>query len=188
MKKVNCIKVLAPQRSGTNYMEELIRRNFDVPTCRDTVDPMLAPYMKHARIGTYPNAPEEMKRDNVGVILIRKRFDFWIESVKRKPCGIQKDFPQLWYPNAAARNREKVLAFHRNWYHNWEAGLVRAEVPYLYVEYLDLLKDLDREMSRIQKRFGVEKTGEHWNNPELVKASPLFNRQRREYYLKGIAG
>ena len=124
------LKIVGLQRSGTNYLEHLLRANVSEPVCHQN-----EPWWKHALPldGLFvPGAPSHWSElDCVRVILVSKSPDSWLLSLGRDPQDQYRRRPGL------RDDWEARLRFYAEFHWSWLAK------DATHIRYEDLLRDVN---------------------------------------------
>lgn len=159
------VKVIGLQRSGTNYLEELIRVNYH---CNITVGADTSICWKHSLPNErYKNstktATQSLKENDTTVILISKTFYVWEASIKSNGMDLysQRGFD--------LNLNDLYRLFHSSW--------ATSGVPVVCVDYLNLLFNIDKTLGVIN----LDRKTEEWVIPSSVYGS-VFNNNRLKYY------
>ena len=186
----NSYYIYGIQRSGTNYLEQLIKSNF--PSCRVMNSQQRA--WKHSI-----NMP--IHWDNTQyTFIIHKNPYTWVESMcfRNRVDWIktQKTYPANELHTADILNVEgaNIVNLARTWKHFHNTWLFSEETKSpkrLVIRYEDLLNDNSRRviLSTIAQmtKWGHKKTSDNdWHNPKMgkVSQSPDFDEKRLAYYQK----
>ena len=187
------IKVIGLQRSGTTYLEYVVEKNFK---CHITKEGDRSVCWKHALPLEPVRLPkgsatgitiDRIKSQNVFTILVVKPFDKWVESLQKFPADIFHKRPYLkndknWRVGTNM-NMKALQKFYHDFHVNWIKELDSRGMPYLDINYIDLLKDPVRELDRIVE-VGFEKKLPTYATEMKVPQSKDFNKKRLEHYLK----
>ena len=174
------------QRSGTNFLQTLIERNFDKTL------------LNNQKVSWKHSIEDPIKYDkNLPTIVIHKNPYTWVESVcLRNKVDWQKT--QRKYPSEEATTPEFTIGprkmnltnlvltykeFHENW-------LYREDIPsYMFIKYEDLLIPEERVkiLERISEAFGWARKSNEWIIPQAgnVSQSRDYNTDREKYYIAG---
>ena len=176
------------QRSGTNWINQLIKLNF----CIETHDEPMAPFFKHAMpdetiwrayannaevstpvpeayIGTHP--------DEIFILVVKEK-QKWIESILRNPADLKQKRPVIF--NNGAIDVLKASALY-DFYHNRWSKLNYHNL--LFVSYETVLSDVNSFLRGISILFGLERKRKKWENPSKVPRSKPFTESDKKRYL-----
>jgi len=181
-------RIYGLQRSGTYYLETLIRDNLDIK-CGNKGR---GKYWKHT-----PSTPEDVNLSDETFFAIHKCPYKWIESIIVKPAdyvGRQTLFPAKQQGRKEHMCRDynvvNLAKTYLHWYNNW---CVDIDEMYRFrtmrIRYEDLLYDSKREKTllNICKRFNIErKFQDEFTNPNIVTMSKLFTKDKAEMYKKEV--
>jgi hypothetical protein len=153
------VKVVGLQRSGTNWLERLLANNYGV---------RITAKGKHRLPHEGPHFPERWQACDA-VIVIRKRVDHWMDSTQRTFGYLRSQRPELFDGDTAT---DRAAQFHKRYYDEWHGQ------PGVYsVEYEDLLRNPEKELTAIAEHFGFRRVGVEWN-----LNGPNWSG-KRDYYL-----
>jgi hypothetical protein len=161
------------QRSGTNYIEQLIKENFiglDMANVRGHA-------WKHSI-----DVPDDMTKNIVPIIVYKNKYT-WIESIVfRTPIDFFKK-QTMYLPSSD--NIEAIAKTYKHWCQTW---LNEYSDECIIIKYEDLLNDTKREcfLETIRTIYQVERKHAHWVNiePGKVSISRKYTKDMQEYYLK----
>lgn len=182
------IKILGLQRSGTNWIEFLIRRNLDVYVYSSP----LVPFFKHALpdesiINRYKSGelvitevPSQYVHDNPDelFIIIRKPLDKWIASIRRNPADLHQKRPEIF--SAAGVDIKKAGELYTGYHSGWMA-LNAPNV--LFTDYVGVLKDYSSFLELLVLKYNIRPLANHWKNVYKVPHSGKFTSKQRKRYL-----
>lgn len=189
------IKVIGLQRSGTNWLEHLIRKNLEVFTVLGHVD---HPFWKHhlptdqfrfikdgdkVIRNQMESTPIERFRGSpdVHLVLVRKQLNSWIKSLGRNCADLKETRPYLYDPDG---NLYKGTAeeFH-HLYHTMWAALTRTYLSRIVmVDYERVLEDFESFLCYISARWNIEPKRQPFEDVERVPFSdPLSDERKLEY-------
>lgn len=189
------ILIYGLQRSGTNFLEKLLLKNYSVNILNDN-DDRKSPLQKHFRLyddKMYIPTSEyfnDMKfidfseYENVlnlsnkidGILIIYKDPYSWLLSYKN--WAKKQNWPSVNYHYI-----EEYSRFYEKWleFSNEDPRIV-------FVNYIDLLSKTDLELKKIENIFNLKLLkvryifGKQYNF-KLVGRSKWFNNAKRNYYL-----
>lgn len=187
------IKVIGLQRSGTTYLEYVVEKNFK---CSITKEGDRSVCWKHAlplELVKLPNGSdtgvtiERIAEEGVFTILVIKPFDKWIQSLQKFPADIFHKRPYLkndknWRVGRNM-NMKALQKFYHDFHVNWIKELESRGLPFIDINYIDLLKNPESELDRLVEA-GFDKKVEKYLTEMKVPQSKDFNQKRREHYLK----
>lgn len=184
--------VFGLQRTGTNYMQTLMEKNFIEGHTRAAWKHKLQVHKEHKL---------DAKIKDRAILIIHKNPYTWIESItKRKRVDFaktQKTFPCKQFET----NEEELLAINginlaalaKTWqahYNNW----ILNAPDYInrdstIIRYEDLLDKKTREeiLEFIEHKYSFTRKTEEWINPNTVHMSSTFDEKKRIYYLNGLS-
>lgn len=190
--KIAKVKVIGLQRSGTNWLTELIKLNFNVAVYDDPANP----FFKHALPGEYQFEEfgsgklitTEMPLQYIALhhdeffILIFKPIEKWILSIKNNRVDLHQKRPELFNADNSV-NEQKAVEFYKHYHQLW----FKVDLPNLmFILYDDLLKNRISWMKWLRESEStslVPKTGT-WKNVNHVPQSKKFTETDRLKYLQ----
>ncbi|MDG2369076.1 MAG: hypothetical protein P8M12_00395 [Flavobacteriales bacterium] len=184
------------QRSGTNFLESLLAKNFDIKihSLRKERD---HPLQKHFRLyDDKTKIPEAKYLNNYnfksyidfkkswglnteinGVIVISKDPYSWLLSYEKwsKKCN---------WPNPSYQYIEEYNLFLNKW-----RVFAQQSNEILFIRYIDLLVQPEIELTKIENKFSLKR---RWNIRrnglkialDKVKVSEKFSKEKKEFYTK----
>ena len=177
--------IFGMQRSGTNYLCELLELNFSAVTLNTGQRAW-----KHSI-----DAPDKWQKDKPTIVIHKNPYT-WVESIV---CREKRDWDktQLTYPSAEIHADPDIMYegmnienIARTWKHFHDTWL-SLETP-MVVQYEKLLVEQTREqaLDDISTRFDWEGTSPSldgsWSNVgDGVNLSSNFKPEHKEYYKKG---
>jgi hypothetical protein len=180
------------QRSGTNYIEQLFKENFE--------------HFKRANTGEHCwkhniNIPDDLNCENDRTIIVYKNPLTWVESIcYRTPVDYvrkQRVYP-AWetadIPDEFVINELNILNIaetYRHWKKNWIHGYDSPNK--IVIPYEDLLVETKRIefLERVQTKFDLKRKkdsyGYWWHDmpPGRVTQSKFFKEEHKRYYREG---
>jgi len=186
------ILIYGLQRSGTNFLENLLKKNLRTTILNDNSDRSL-PDQKHFRL-----------YDQKAIIPRQHYYnDFYFETLLDFekvlpiiPAGylvISKD-PYSWYLSYktwADKNNWPAVDHHYiqeyNFFYEKWLGFSQSSDRIFFIRYLDLLREPAVELERISSTLKLKKrlvSAFYSDQISRVSHSGIFNADRREYYLK----
>lgn len=183
------IKVIGLQRSGTNWIEQLIRLNMDIIVYDDPI----VPFFKHALPNEYEiQAYREGKMVNTFIpvdyidshpkelfILVKKPVDKWIISIRKNHADLQMKHPEI-FPEGINGNYNLLQRYYRVYHNYWQS------IPHdnlLIVNYIDVLEDIDFLADTLLRKYGLKSKNDVWQNITKVPHSKKFTNEDRKRYL-----
>ena len=184
------------QRSGTNFLESLLAKNFDIKihSLRKERD---HPLQKHFRLyDDKTKIPEAKYLNNYnfksyidfkkswglnteinGVIVISKDPYSWLLSYEKwsKKCN---------WPNPSYQYIEEYNLFLNKW-----RVFAQQSNEILFIRYIDLLVQPEIELTKIEDKFSLKKRWKTRRNGlktalDKVKVSEKFSKEKKEFYTK----
>jgi len=186
----SCI-VIGLQRSGTEYLENILKVNYGV-TIRN--HPIRGYFWKHT-----PDPTNLTFRSDICHMLIYKNPYSWIESIKRKcvdmwhrhkEYGIQnvsglKNSEIIHSENRCRLNLKKLCLLYSVFFKNWLI-YPPIDLPVIIdVQYENLIvkNGLEVPLINIEKTFNVTRKSSNIEDVKKVPQSDLFSEDNREQYL-----
>ena len=191
-------KVWGMQRTGTNYLSELVEENFQVHSIlkhgwkhapvinlKETAHvPERIPFKKRFKNLDIKQLSKDVQNsildENIGALIIIKNPYTWALNIERwwnASYHVNKTLPELFqmYNELYSSYRKFRLSQFPN------LGFKKC----LIVRYEDLLQDLDRELDVISGFFDIPVINR--NDLSKVEYSAEFTPERREHYLNPIS-
>lgn len=192
------IQILGLQRSGTNFLQQLISDNYSFDCTgnyfllwKHVYNPSIT--MKHHG-QSYCNLVchnlKFMKYHGFRTALITKNPYFWLESMKRNPVDTDDLDWNMFRPDENTEDKVKLgflgdmdlkkvckiwANFHEYWIENSFDSLIK-------IRYEDLLKDtpacLNKVNAHLKIKEGVTLTGQNISVPKKVSQSSNFDSSR----------
>jgi hypothetical protein len=171
------------QRSGTNYLEALLKKNYYVETAFGDPD-RNHPLHKHFRLYDNKAYIPEPKFEND---LIFDSFSDYERSLGQTVqidgiVIVSKD-PYSWfisYLKWAKKNKWPKVNYHyaeeyNNFYGKW-AEFQKNEPRILFVRYIDLLTDSKKELKKAEETFNLSHRPENTDAKSTIKKVPQSRR------------
>lgn len=172
------IKVIGLQRSGTNWLTELLDLNFDEKVFKEPMDPFFKhslPYDDVVLLNSGKMVRQEQPRDvDCKKILIYKPVDKWLESIEKNPADLKYKKPGVFEGGL----EEYWINFNHGWF---------DLVDYV-VDYSDLLWDFEKELGSIKSELGLTRVDLPFGftNVGKVPQSKEFTEKDRERYFETL--
>lgn len=172
------------QRSGTNFLEDLVKNNFNGKKLNDQ-----RKSWKHS-IDVPP-----LYDENTPTLIIHKNPYTWIESISLRNnvdwIKTQKKYPADQKTDSCFMIGEKqsmnVINLALTYRHFHETWLDRNHYE---MKYEDLLVDKPREniLDQIREKYALQRAHKNWLIPKRgsVSQSRDYNANREEYYIRGV--
>lgn len=170
------------QRSGTNYLEQLIRNNF-----RSSMANRASKTWKH-NVAVHSKS---LFKPNVPVFVIHKNPYLWIESIctrnridweRTQKKYTSKTGDALLGGLAVAPLAQAWVDFHTNW-----CLTANDYLDPIVVRYEDILNTSLREqlLCQIARTTGLQRLSDTWTNPGLgaVAQSKKYDQTSQQYYI-----
>jgi hypothetical protein len=164
----NKVKLFGLQRSGTNYLDWLLKNDFEGLSIIEGLG------WKHALPSEYYSKNmqdclmdctvwEVIKKDKITPIIIYKEYSNWLDSIKRDSVN---------YFNF---NRPEPRNFYWQWHNDWS---LRTDN---FIQYEDFIKDFEKTLNKLGKMIGSKPT--RYEEPEKVKNSCNWKETDKLRYL-----
>ena len=178
------LKVFGLQRSGTTYLRDLLKHNFELPVFTnelgwkhgEVIDPGPA-IKKRKKPSPYTKKfQEEVRKANsvIALIIIKNPYT-WFPSILRwyrKAWKIHAEAPQGYFDLYNSRYEH---------YWNFKESPTYCYKKVLIVRYEDLLSNLEEQMLRISSESGCKIL--RCEDINKVNQSQPFDEVQREFYL-----
>jgi len=185
------------QRTGTNYIEFLIKKNFSNFISLNNGNTRSLPLHKHFRLYDEKSfIPSPLYLNNFRY----STFDDFDNHVKKLSgeesfhyLVITKE-PVSWYLSVckfAEKNNWK--SFHKkqinsqylidyNLFHEKWLAFAKQSERITIIRYEDFLTNLDASLDSIKNALQLQKKGTHYSNLDKVPMSKKFNKKKRTFY------
>jgi hypothetical protein len=184
---VHTVLLYGLQRSGTNYLQSLMERNYP-QVAFVNVDERNNPAHKHFRLFDDKNCIPEPQFMNRVFVRNLKEFESYLEKPPSIYLVVSKD-PYSWYISYkkwAQKNNWPSPSYHymQEWNLFYAKWLVFAEQSdkVIFVRYIDLLTDPAGQLSLIAKKLNIP-IKESIKTMRKVYASKRFTSADARYYL-----
>ena len=166
-------KVIGLQRSGTNWISEIITTNFSDVRPSNTFWKHLTPLgVKKSKLSRRADTVRTLEfRDDTFYIATMKDFELWKKSIDRKPI----DFYTTHNYN------ENIKEVHDSWIHMRNDNLHKEN--FFYKNYLDWLKNWKSYCLEIEHMTGWKRKHKGFKEPTTVSKSTDFNIEKYKEYL-----
>jgi len=177
------------QRSGTNFLDALIKNNYHVTSLNKEEDKS-SPLHKHFRLYDEKDIVPELSYKNRTQLPDFKSYEQLFDIVPDYYLVIFKD-PHSWllsYKNWAKLCKWPEVKHHyieeyNLFYKKWLEFSVQTN-KIIFVRYIDLLRNPGDELWRLYNRMGLEKLCPYLvHTINKVDQSDTFTDDRRTYYL-----
>lgn len=197
------------QRSGTNYLKEIVLKNFAEVEFYNGKERRL-PTHKHFRLYDDKSVvPEELYENDLKFATFQA-FDQAAQELVGKPelrYVVVIKHPYSWYLSLTRMAREinwasfnpdadfqpQYVEDYNHFYRKWFQFAQEEPQRIFFFKYEDLLSDRDRVLSDLQQQFGLsrkkdlrhlvsDKEGQYFD-VKRVRNSKHWNKDRRAYYL-----
>ena len=179
------------QRSGTNFLETVLKRKYRVRFLNSDED-RRSPLQKHFRLYDEKEIVSEPQYYNELKTSTFHEFEQFLEVIPDYYLVISKD-PYSWllsyrdwalkcsWPQVSHHYIVEYNLFYKSWL---EFSLLSERV--LFVRYIDLLEDAEGELGRLESIMSLDKKFLSRFNPTRVTKVPMskrFSDEQRNYYL-----
>ncbi len=179
------------QRSGTNFLESLLKKNYRVRFLNSNMD-RSSPLQKHCRLYKNKEIIPEPQYYNDILVDSFDQFQALFEVTPDFYLILSKD-PYSWYlsyqswaencnwPNVTHHYIEEYNLFYKTF-----IDFSSQSEKFLFIRYVDLLKDTDAVLNAIENKLGLKKkliSRFRIRIPEEVPMSGEFLKSKRDYYL-----
>jgi hypothetical protein len=163
------LKVVGLQRSGTNYLTELLKINFNEFVYTNPLSPFFKHCMPHETSVNLIDGVCEFPlplTTTCCIIHVKKTKEHWLRSIKNNPMDLYQKRPGV-------KSNEKE--FYDNFINNWKMVYT--------VQYESLLQDFQKELSNIQNHFSLTRKQPNFLNVSKVPHNKLFTEEDKKRYL-----
>lgn len=187
---MNSFYIYGLQRSGTNYLEQLLRQNFDVG--KKNANQRNTPMWKHNTI-----VDNNVIKSKDKVFVIHKNPYMWIESICFR-SAVDWTLTQLEFP-ATDKNSDddynigkkgfnivNLAKTYQTFYQNWvTATHPKIKEKSCVIKYEDLIVTQSREdiLCHIADHFKYTRKTTTWRNPTSVGMSPSWKHTDADMYI-----
>jgi hypothetical protein len=185
------------QRSGSNYIQQLLLRNFENIRFYNQSFSRCLPTHKHFRLYNEKSAIPDARFYNTFFYNSFKDFREHAGQVAEREIKIFfvciKD-PYSWYLSYKKHARKNnLIHFKRSlnshylvdynlFYRKWLDFSIEAPDNVVLIRYEDLIEDLNGSLQRIEEKFGLNRFSGSVDNPTKVHMSREFTRARSAFY------
>jgi hypothetical protein len=185
------------QRSGTNYAQQVMLKNFrDIHFPKQQSSRCL-PTHKHFRLYDEKSMIPDIRYSNAFTYRSFTDFKKHLEKVAGKefntfiicikdPCSwylsYKKHARKNKYPYFKRSLNSHYLIDYNLFYRKWYDFSMEAPDEVLLLKYEDLIEDLDGSLQRIGKKFKLEKSSDVLVNPGKVPMNRTFTKAKSVYY------
>jgi len=198
MRKYGHFTVLGLQRSGTNWIEGLIKENFEVSSVRkwpdwahwkhltplgvnpDFYDPDGKPTPDRKIAVDHPQMFDlrhlDLWHEGVLHIGVQKKFSVWCDSINRNPVDFRQSHN---HPDPEAASKllpEALYVVYKEW-DTWKSNHVNRKHNFIFKTYDQWLDNWPEILSEIHEKTGWERSNKTWVNvnPKSVFLSGNFD-------------
>lgn len=179
------------QRSGTNFLETLLKRKYQVHFLNSNKD-RNAPIQKHFRLYDEKDIIPDPQYQNDIFISNFASFESLLKAVPNYYLVISKD-PYSWllsYEGWAKKCNWPAVSYHyaseyNLFYGKWLAFSKETE-RIKFIRYVDLIQDPSKVLGRLEAEMSLKKrflSGLVSNTVKIVSQSSAFSDEKRNYYL-----
>lgn len=178
------------QRSGTNFLDVLIKKNYHVTSLNKDGNKS-SPLHKHFRLYDNKEIIPESSYQNGFQILDFKSYEQIFDIIPDYYLVISKD-PYSWllsyrnwvelcrWPEVKHHYIEEYNLFYKKWL---ELSIQTNKI--IFIKYIDLLRSPGDELYRLQMKMGLEKLCPYLvHTINKIEQSGPFTDERRTYYLE----
>ena len=179
------------QRSGTNFLETLLKKNYLVHFLNSNKD-RSSPLHKHCRLYKYKKIIPEPKYHNDISVGTFEQFESLFEVVPDYYLIISKD-PYSWYLSymrwAKKYNWSNVSHHYIEEYNLFYETFIELSSQtdkFIFIRYVDLLKDTNTVMNILEEKIKLKKrltARLALKIPNKVAQSDAFKDEKTTYYL-----
>jgi len=179
------------QRSGTNFLESLLKKNYNVHFLNSDED-RSSPLQKHCRLYHDKNIIAHPSYRNDIQINSYQEFSGLFEIEPEYYLVISKD-PYSWYlsyKNWAEKCDWPKLDHHYieeyNLFYKTFIELSEQSNKFIFVRYIDLLKNEEAVLKMLKEKMGIKKkllANIVFKTPKKVAQSKTFSKSKKNYYL-----
>lgn len=185
------------QRTGTNYTEQLIIRNFDHVKFYNRADTRCLPSHKHFRLYDENFFLPDSKFYNS---FCYKDFNSFKNHVEQL-IGLDINYflviiknPFSWYLSYLKHAKKSGYSFHRKslnshfiidynlFYRKWLSFQQQSPEKVIILKYEDSLNDLPLFLDGIAGRLNMKRNSDNPDNPEKVRINRRFTTKKLAYY------
>ena len=185
------------QRTGSNYTEQLINKNFPNIKFYNDYYSRCLPTHKHFRLYDkkwiapqakfynnyyYKNFNEFKEHVNQ---LTKKQIELFVVTIKN---------PYSWYISYKKHAKKNRYVFYKNYvnsqyiidynlyYKKWYDFSIESPKEVIFVKYENLIHDLESALNAINNIIGIKENNSEFINPAKVPMSHRFSKRRERYY------
>lgn len=178
------------QRSGTNFLESLLRQRYKVRIVNRNADRCSA-LQKHFRLyDDKDKIPTDSYRNNIHLSTFDD-FERLLDQVPDYYLIISKD-PYSWllsyrrwamdhpWPKPSYHYIEEYNLFYGKW-----LAFAREDTRIKFVRYIDLLSETDKELGRLEQELGLKRRHTVFGSTNRIMRVPQsgrFTESRRKFY------
>lgn len=196
-KKEHSALLYGIQRSGSNYILQLLLRNFRNIRFYNQEISRCLPAHKHFRLYDEKSAIPDVRFFNTFTYSSFKDFKQHVEQIVEKEIDTFlvciKD-PYSWYLSYKKHARKNKVTYLKKslnshylidynlFYRKWLDFSMEAPGEVMIVRYEDLIEDLEDTIKRVGEKFNLERSSHEIVNPAKVPMSKEFTQERSSFY------
>lgn len=179
------------QRSGTNFLESLLKKNYRIRILNDNED-RSSPLQKHCRLYSQKDIIPEPQYHNDIIVEDFESFESLFDISPDYYVIISKD-PYSWYlsylnwakkfnwPDVSHNYIEEYNLFYGKF-----IEFSKQSDKFVFVKYIDLVKDANAVLNQLEEKMNLKRnfiSRFFRRQPKHVAQSSRFTEERRSYYL-----
>ena len=185
----NPIQVVGLQRSGTNFLTEILRNGQEKRKVLETGNNIYAwkhalPHESKLTSVSCTTVQEAIsKEEGLNIALLSKHPLWWLSSImNRNPADLKKHRPYIYNENGDI-DAVKAISFYVDFYRAWLASFPEGKV--FHFRYEDFLKDLKAEFLSLNNFFEIDLDFDLNADDLNVKYSKGSFSDKKDLYLNG---
>ncbi|QHC50288.1 hypothetical protein EKK97_12810 [Billgrantia tianxiuensis] len=187
LKNKRCIQVIGLQRSGTNFLTEVLKNSQTSYTLIETGNNYYA--WKHALPDEKKMTNKEfntvkdslMSEEHLKIVLISKHPLWWLSSIlNRNPADIVSHRSHLLDENGNI-DPIKAIDFYLLFYRSWISSFDKNKL--IHIKYEDILNDAGNSLQKIDEQLGMGLTNDLSLDEIKVKYSKGSFSEKKDFYL-----
>lgn len=188
------ILIYGLNRSGTNYLEELVVQHFDVKVC-NKAEERSDPLHKHFRIYDdksligRPNFSNQLIFSSLAnfenEVLEGERIDIYL-VISKDPYSWFISYDRWGKKNNWEPSPHHTILEYNAFYSKWHE-FSREDNRVMMIRYIDLLTDRNEVLDSMQKKFSLDVIREIGEKRKIKKVpmSHRFTQKKERYYIEG---
>ena len=193
MKRKKSVRILhyGLQRSGTNFLETLLKKNYQVRFLNNKED-RRSPLQKHCRLYKNKNIIPHPKFSNEIILDTFDQFESLLNVIPDYYLIISKD-PYSWYISylnwAKKCNWPKVSHHYIEEYNLFYKTFMEFSFQsnkFIFIRYLDLIQNTNEFLDDLEKNIILRKkifSKLKLYNPTKISHSSIFTEDKKSYYI-----